>query len=108
MNVKTDKSGPLEYNTFLTISGSASNVKFEGKRRENGTKNGEVAWKGLTEEHDSHTKRATRACHEKLANTKMKPDQDPDGLCFVLDECNQILEGMKQTVHDERHDSIII
>ncbi|CAN0068573.1 unnamed protein product, partial [Laminaria digitata] len=65
-------------------------------------------WKALTEKYNGHTKEARRACHEKLVNTKMEPGQDPDDLCFVLDECRDLLEEMGQTVHDERYEDIIL
>ena len=95
---------------FLTTSGSANNVvkKFEGKRPEDGTGNGQAAWNALNEKYNSHTKEARRACHEKLVNTKMEPGQDPDDFFFILDKCRDRLEEMGQTMHDERYEDIIL
>ena len=60
---------------LLTTSGPANNAvkKVEGKRPEDGAGHGQLAWKALTEKYNGHTKEATRACHEKLVNTKMEP-----------------------------------
>lgn len=52
-------------------------------------------------------KDARRACHEKLVDTMMKPDQYPDDLYFVLDECCYLFEDMRQAVHNERYEGII-
>ena len=89
---------------LLTTSGSANNTvkKFEGKRPEDGTGHGQLAWKALTERYNGHTKEARRVCHEKLVNTKMGAGQDPDDFFFVLDECRDLFEEMEQTVHNER------
>ena len=74
---------------LLTTSGSANNTlkKFEGKWPEDGAGHGQLTWKALTEKCNGHTKEARRACHEKLAYTKMEPGRDPDDFFFVLDEC---------------------
>ena len=95
---------------FLTTSGSANNVvkKFEGKRLEDGTGNGQAAWNALNEKYNSHTKEARRACHKKLVNTKMEPGQDPDDFFFIMDKCRDRLEEMGQTIHDERYEDIIL
>ena len=91
---------------LLTTSGSAKNTvkKPEEKRPEDGAGHGQLAWKVLTEKYNGHFKEARKACHEKLVNAKMDPGQDPDDLFFVLDECRDLLEGMRRTVHDERRD----
>ena len=83
----SSKPRPLERVT------SANNTiqKFEGKRPEDGAGHGQAAWKALTEKYNGHTKEAGRACHEKLANTKTEPRQDPDDFFFVLDICRDLL-----------------
>ena len=90
---------------FLTTSGSANNVvkKFEGKRLEDGTGNGQAAWNALNEKYNSHKKETRRACHKKLVNTKMEPGQDPDDFIFIMDKCRDRLEEMGQTMHDEQY-----
>ena len=94
---------------LLTTSGSASNVvkKFEGKKPEDGAGYEHAAWEALNNKHNSHTKEARRACHEKLVNTNMESGQDPDELFFVLNECRGLLGEMGQTVHDKRYENII-
>ena len=94
----------------LTTSRSANNTvkMFEGKRPEDGSGHGQLAWKALTDKYNGHTMEAKRACHEKLVNTKMEPGQDPDDFFFVLDECRDLLEEMGHTVHDERYEDIIL
>lgn len=62
---------------------------------------GYAAWESLNMKYSSHAKEARRASHEKLVNTKMKPDQDPDDFVSVLDECRDLHKEIGQTVHDE-------
>ena len=38
----------------------------------------------------------------------MEPGQDLDNFLFVLDECRDLLEGMGETVHDERYEGIVL
>ena len=38
----------------------------------------------------------------------MEPGKDPDDLSFVLDECRDLLEEMRQTAQDERCEDIIL
>ena len=49
---------------LLTTSGLANNTvkTFEGKRPEDGTGRGQLAWKALTEKHNGHTMEARRVC----------------------------------------------
>ena len=95
---------------LLTTSGSARNVskKFEGKKAKNGTGDGHAAWQALNDKYNSHNKVARRACHDEMVNTKTKPDQNSHDLIFVLNGCRGFLGEMEQTVHDERHDDIIL
>ena len=67
-----------------------------------------MAWKALTGKYNGHAKEDRRACHEKLANTKMEPGQDLDDFFLILDECRGLLQEMGQTVHDERYEDIIL
>ena len=82
---RTKISGVFYFSPHL---GPPITVKmFEGKRPEDGAGHGQLTWKALTEKCNGHTKEARRACHEKLAYTKMEPGRDPDDFFFVLDEC---------------------
>ena len=38
----------------------------------------------------------------------MEPGQHPDDFFFVLDECCDVLGDMGQTLHDQRHENIIL
>lgn len=53
-------------------------------------------------------KKVRRACNEKLVNSRIEPDQDPGELIFVLDECRQLLEGTRKTVHNEWYEDIFL
>lgn len=44
----------------------------------------------MSEKYNIHPKAARKACHRKCVNARMKPDQDPDDLFFVQDECRQL------------------
>ena len=74
--------------------------RFEGKQLEDGVGNGQAALEALRGKYNSHTKGARRACHEKLVTASMDPVQDPDDFFFILDECRQQLEDMRESVHD--------
>ena len=62
------------WGVLFATSGSASNTvkTFEGKRLEDGAGHGQLALNALTEKYNGHAKKAGRACHEKLVNTKME------------------------------------
>ena len=69
---------------------------------------GQLAWNALIEKYNGHTKEARRACHNKLVNTKTEPGQDSGDLFFVLDECRNLFEELRQTARDERYEDIIL
>ena len=91
-------------------SGFANNLvkKFEGKDADDGAGDGHAAWEALNERYNSYIKKDRCACLERLANTNMKPGQDPDDLFSVLNGCCDLPEKMGQTVHGEFYEEIIL
>ena len=95
---------------FFTTECSANNVvkKHMGKTREDGVGNGQAAWNALEEKYNSHSKKATRAYHEKLRSTKIKSGDDPDGFLYAMGGLREHLEDIGQPVPDERYEDVIL
>lgn len=62
----------------------------------------------MTKKYNCNTEEARRACHDKLANARLKPGQNPDDFYIVLKECPLLLADMGQTFHDERYEKMIV
>ena len=85
---------------FFTTERSAHNVvkKHMGKTREDGVGNGQAAWNALEKKYNGNTKKARRAYHEYLHNTKMKSGDDPDDFLYTMDGYRERLKDMGQPV----------
>ena len=95
---------------FFTTERSAQNIvkKHMGKTREDRVGNGQAVWNALEKKYNSNTKKAGRANHEYLHNTKMKSGDDPDEFLYIMDGYRERLEDMGQPVPDERYEDIIL
>ena len=95
---------------FFTTERSTHNVvkNHMGQAQEDGISNGQAGWNALRKKCNSGTKKARRAYHEYLHDTKMKSGDDPDDFIYTINGYRKRLEVMGQPVPDERYEGILL